>query len=186
MLHERFSINNASGLMKWGDLFLPRQLFSLGVLLKHTRQAYSLLLRSDGQAAEAIGSYLAACFDRVADRNSALCSWTINYDQIRNTFARFALSMAWDCAECAPVFESSGGYPGQLELIAKFLETSVSGLSSSRQLTVHQDSVLRLQEGGELQDLIVTDPPYYDAIPYSDLMDFFHVWLRRSLKWSFS
>ena len=30
-------------------------------------------------------------------------------------------------------------------------------------------------------DLICTDPPYYDAIPYSDLMDFFHVWLRRAL-----
>jgi adenine-specific DNA methylase len=31
-------------------------------------------------------------------------------------------------------------------------------------------------------DVIVTDPPYYDAIPYSDLMDFFYVWLRRSLR----
>ena len=31
-------------------------------------------------------------------------------------------------------------------------------------------------------DLICTDPPYYDAIPYSDLMDFFHVWLRRTLR----
>ena len=30
-------------------------------------------------------------------------------------------------------------------------------------------------------DVIVTDPPYYDAIPYSDLMDFFYVWLRRTL-----
>jgi len=30
-------------------------------------------------------------------------------------------------------------------------------------------------------DCIVTDPPYYDAIPYSDLMDFFHIWLRRTL-----
>ncbi|MDI3538715.1 MAG: putative methylase, partial [Bacillota bacterium] len=27
----------------------------------------------------------------------------------------------------------------------------------------------------------ITDPPYYDAIPYSDLMDFFYVWLRRTL-----
>ena len=27
----------------------------------------------------------------------------------------------------------------------------------------------------------MTDPPYYDAIPYSDLMDFFYVWLRRTL-----
>ena len=31
-------------------------------------------------------------------------------------------------------------------------------------------------------DLICTDPPYYDAIPYSDLMDFFHVWYRRVLQ----
>jgi hypothetical protein len=30
-------------------------------------------------------------------------------------------------------------------------------------------------------DVIATDPPYYDAIPYSDLMDFFYIWLRRSL-----
>src|SRR5262249_2664790 len=30
-------------------------------------------------------------------------------------------------------------------------------------------------------DVIVTDPPYYDAIPYSDLMDFFYVWMRRTL-----
>jgi len=29
--------------------------------------------------------------------------------------------------------------------------------------------------------VIITDPPYYDAIPYSDLMDLFYVWLRRSL-----
>ena len=33
----------------------------------------------------------------------------------------------------------------------------------------------------EKHDVIVTDPPYYDAIPYSDLMDFFYVWLKRSL-----
>jgi putative DNA methylase len=27
--------------------------------------------------------------------------------------------------------------------------------------------------------LLITDPPYYDAIPYADLSDFFYVWLRR-------
>src|SRR5207237_6749473 len=29
--------------------------------------------------------------------------------------------------------------------------------------------------------LLITDPPYYDAIPYADLSDFFYVWLRRML-----
>jgi hypothetical protein len=27
----------------------------------------------------------------------------------------------------------------------------------------------------------ITDPPYYDAVPYADLSDFFYVWLKRSL-----
>ena len=32
-------------------------------------------------------------------------------------------------------------------------------------------------EQNGLYDLILTDPPYYDAIPYSDLMDFFYTGL---------
>lgn len=35
----------------------------------------------------------------------------------------------------------------------------------------------------EYSGLVVsTDPPYYDNIGYSDLSDYFYVWLRRSLK----
>ncbi|MCG8349537.1 MAG: hypothetical protein MI924_17360 [Chloroflexales bacterium] len=30
-------------------------------------------------------------------------------------------------------------------------------------------------------DAIVTDPPYYDNVPYADLSDFFYVWLKRSI-----
>ncbi len=30
-------------------------------------------------------------------------------------------------------------------------------------------------------DAVVTDPPYYDAIAYADLSDFFYVWLKRSI-----
>src|SRR5262249_16347880 len=29
--------------------------------------------------------------------------------------------------------------------------------------------------------LLCTDPPYYDAVPYADLSDFFYVWLKRAL-----
>ena len=38
-----------------------------------------------------------------------------------------------------------------------------------------------VEEARRAIDLVLTDPPYYDAIPYSDLMDFFYVWLRRTL-----
>src|SRR5208337_1373172 len=29
---------------------------------------------------------------------------------------------------------------------------------------------------------LITDPPYYDAVPYAFLSDYFYVWLRRTLK----
>ena len=29
-------------------------------------------------------------------------------------------------------------------------------------------------------DAIVTDPPYYDNVPYADISDFFYVWLKRT------
>ena len=31
-----------------------------------------------------------------------------------------------------------------------------------------------------LRNALITDPPYYDAVPYADLSDFFYVWLKRS------
>ena len=30
-------------------------------------------------------------------------------------------------------------------------------------------------------DAFVTDPPYYNAVPYADISDFFYVWLRRTI-----
>jgi putative DNA methylase len=32
-------------------------------------------------------------------------------------------------------------------------------------------------------DAVITDPPYYDNISYSDLSDFFYVWLKRAVGW---
>jgi DNA modification methylase len=42
---------------------------------------------------------------------------------------------------------------------------------SSASLNLHDDSV----------DFVVTDPPYFDSVQYSDLATFFHVWLRQLL-----
>ena len=34
---------------------------------------------------------------------------------------------------------------------------------------------------GWLADAVVTDPPYYDNVPYADISDFFYVWLKRTI-----
>jgi adenine-specific DNA methylase len=175
-----FSLHNY-GIKEWSDMFSRRQLLALGAFAKHSRAALTLIKRRGPKEAEAIGGYLAATFDRVADRSSITCSWTLDYDKIRNTFARFALPMCWDFAECVTTETTSGGYPGQLELVAQYIESALPGHGSPKPVTVQRMSALSETEEPFKLDAIVTDPPYYDAIPYSDLMDFFYVWLRRIL-----
>jgi adenine-specific DNA methylase len=167
------------GFDSWDKLFTPRQLIATGVFLKHTRAAIVQLRKLDPKSAEAVGSYLSLALDRLIDRGSAVCSWTIGYDKIRNTFAGFRLPVAWDYAECVPFYEASGGYPGQLELVAKFLSKGALTDSSVPMPTIIRQSAIA--KSLRNVDLIITDPPYYDAIGYSVIMDYFYVWLRRVL-----
>jgi hypothetical protein len=44
-----------------------------------------------------------------------------------------------------------------------------------------QNSACQHRLPDDSADLFLTDPPYYDAVPYAYLADFFYVWLRRSL-----
>lgn len=168
------------GLDQWHKLFTPRQLVALGRLVTTTR-AVPVRLASAGYSQEwstAILAYLAVGLDRTADRCSAICrpDPTPTQSGIINTFSRFALPMTWDFAEGAPLLDGSGGYLHSLEWAAKYIEHSSWQAEGS---TVCAGSATSPTADGI--DVVVTDPPYYDAIPYSDLMDFFYVWLRRTL-----
>jgi putative DNA methylase len=170
------------GLMKWRDLFTSRQLVALGTFLRETRAAREAIADA-GYAPEwtdGIVAFLACGLDRLADRSSTLCrpDPTPTQSGVINTFSRFALPITWDFIEGNTLLLSSGGYLHSLEWVAKYVEHA-----ADHQLfpepNVIRGSVLRRALG--LHDLIITDPPYYDAIPYSDLMDFFYIWLRRTL-----
>ena len=169
------------GMRTWGDVFTPRQTLALATFAKHSRAAVDVLRKDHAELAEVVGAYLAVALDRLADRSSGICTWTLDYDQIRNTFARFALPMTWDLAECVPLAEVSGGYPGQLELVAKYVASAAATTGSPSAPNIVRESALRASTSFVDLDAVVTDPPYYDAIPYSDLMDFFYIWLRRTL-----
>ena len=46
---------------------------------------------------------------------------------------------------------------------------------------VIQPSATRLPYPDNYFDAVITDPPYYDNVPYSYLSDFFYVWLKRAI-----
>ncbi len=169
------------GFDRWYKLFTPRQLLAIGTFVKYTRVVREEMhkLGYSSEWIEAISGYLALAIDRLADYSSSVCSWHNGREVLRNTFGRFALPIIWDFAEVRPDAETSGGYSGAIDWIARYIEHAKAGIAPNSCVEVKKDSATSTLGAGF--DVILTDPPYYDAIPYSDLMDFFYVWLRRTL-----
>ncbi len=173
-----FSVENY-GLGRWSTLFTDRQLLALGTFVRELRRCAEEMDDYPDDWREAVLACLAPSISRLADRGSTLATWTNDPEKIRSTFARFALPMVWDFAESCPLEDTSGGFIQAVEWIARVLEHLQDTALGAPEAQVMRRSATEAPSGGF--DAIVTDPPYYDAIPYSDLMDFFHVWLRRAL-----
>ncbi len=173
----------ASGLPRygfdtWRKIFTERQLLAMGTFIREIRHVSKDKDDYLKNWSEAVVAYNAICIGRLADYSSAVCSWHNGREVIGHTFVRFALPMVWDYAEVNPFSNSSGNFFGSLDWVARFVSHTSEGIKSSPDPTVQATSAPLVK--GEY-DTVITDPPYYDAIPYSDLMDFFHVWLRRAL-----
>jgi adenine-specific DNA methylase len=165
------------GLTTWRHLFTNRQLVAYSSFLPHTAAVASTFpLRQDGLWAQAVLGYLACVFDKMLDYGNQCTSWYTQNEQITHLFSRFALPFKWDFAESCPMGGASGSWQSMLESVAKSIDVALS-VSHSRPVDVRCESAIAARTG--LFDVIVTDPPYYDAIPYSDVMDFVYVWLRR-------
>ena len=169
------------GLNTWDKLFTRRQLLALGAIVWSVRSARVEMVPCGypDEWREALAACLAPSISRLVDRGSTSATWTNDHDKLRNTFARFALPMVWDFAESCPLTDTTGGFVQAVEWIARVCEHTQEATVSAPLATAMRQSAIEVQT--DKFDLICTDPPYYDAIPYSDLMDFFHVWLRRVL-----
>lgn len=169
------------GLKTWGQLFNARQALALVTFAKWVRKAHAEVLRAtqDEAYARAVGTYLGLSVDRTADYLSSLCLWHNSKELVSHTFGRQALPMVWDYIEVNPIANGSGDWTGAVEWVTRVI--AQNALISSKIATVHRASAARLPFKDAFFDAIVTDPPYYDAVPYADLSDFFYVWLKRTV-----
>lgn len=178
------------GMTAFADLFTARQLTALTTfsdLVSDARERvhFDALARYDdgkrleagggGAAAyaDAISTYLGLGVSRLADIANSLCRWENTKEQIRNLFSRQAIPMVWDYADTTPFGTAAGSFEVSLKSITKAIRVAgyqVGHASQADATTIDATSAL-----------VSTDPPYYDNIGYSDLSDFFYVWLRRSL-----
>lgn len=184
----------AYGMIEHADLFTSRQLTALTAfsdLVNEVREralqdalgagrplGNSFANGGDGAEAyaDAVATYLTFAISKLADWSSALCSWIAPIEGVRSTFSRQALPMVWDYVEINPHSSSVGNFGSHVEWVAGGVASMPASTSA---VSVQQaDASTRSYENV----VVATDPPYYDNIGYSDLSDFFYVWLRRSLR----
>ena len=167
------------GITKWEQLYNKRQAIVLHQFEKKIIDLISELDVSDLVYKQAVATYLSIWFDKIMLRSTAYGKWHYLQETVEHLYGRQTVSMSFDYPELNPFSKSSNGALGQLDTILKFIyEESIN----------HFYSIAKNSESGDMGqfdkksiDAVITDPPYYDAIAYADISDFFYLWLKRLL-----
>jgi putative DNA methylase len=184
------------GFSKWYQLFNPRQLLTLVKLVKLIREAGKRVeeeklkqgwSREDAyKYAEAVTTYLAIALLKHTDYNTLVNMWnpgSWSWNKVAHSLSMRGIAMQWNWCDVQPLMDLPLTYVGTLANVIdglKYLVNAVSGSSSRVRVLLDDASELSKLEG-EKFDVIVTDPPYRDDVPYAELSDFYYVRLKRAL-----
>ena len=177
------------GIKYWRDLLTPRQLLTYVVCLEEMREILNECENSDGEdVARAIALYLSFAIDKGLNYNSRLSGWHPTRTEVANVFDRHDFAFKWTFAEFdgarALLPWAVGNVVADYRDLADLLveQRSLFSEETASSARVLHGSAAKLDLADRSVDLIVTDPPYYDNVIYSEISDYFYVWLKRSLR----
>jgi len=185
---------------------LTKLIREAGNLIEEDKIKKGLSQEASRKYAQAITTYLSMALIKYADYNSITTGWHSSFLIVRNTIAFRGIAMQWNCCDINPFAETTGSwvrslstvingvkylvcctYTGKCQNIADYGNlTHDLPLIQQSSLTRTHSSVVLLNDASVLKinkkfSVIVTDPPYYSDVPYSELSDFYYVWLKRTL-----
>lgn len=159
------------GVTTFQDLFTPRQLlvaaayvYAIGEVIDEMR-----LAGLEAYRIEALSSYLSLFLGYLVNRNSRLCAWNPERAEADVSFSRMTPVLPLVFVERLP----RGLMEAWLITIIPAIEAASIVPPAS---AVFCGSAMQLPFEDDFFDAIVTDPPYYDAVPYSHLAEFFWIW----------
>lgn len=160
------------------DLYAPRQIAVLDAFATSIAGIYDRI-RSDGGSHEwaaAVATLLGLGLGKLAQSNSRQVRWNRpEMPKAEPAFGQNDVPMLWDYVETNPFGSSVGSFRGII----------VDQLRALRYVAPGEGVALRRdarEATAEVPALIATDPPYFDAIGYADLSDYFYLWHRRALR----
>ena len=157
------------GMTTWGDLFTARQ----KVAMVQLGQLVSDSIRRGRSVATAL------LLGRMSDFLVASARWKPDAECPVQALARQALPMVWDFAEVCPWSDATGSLISQANRMADAVQSVSIALGRVGQVQSADAANHPLPD--QAASVWFTDPPYYDAVPYAHLADFFFVWFKRAL-----
>ena len=168
------------GVHSFGDMFTARQKASLNTFAHIVRQASERISAETGDdlLARAISTCISLVFSKMAGLSSSFNRWEPNVQCVQDVFGRQAVGLVWDFAESNPLGMSRGSFGTFLKGTINLLE---SDFGVDHAAVPFQADACRHPLPDDSVQCVVTDPPYFDSVPYADLADFYFVWLKRAL-----
>ena len=175
------------GLKHWYEFFNERQLLLFITLVRTIREVINELLNkiSDKEYVKAIATYLAILVCKHVNRNCIGIGLDA-HGKVIHALAFRSPRIMHDFAEINPFEDFAGSLSGMLKNVVDAIRFASNNLNNNNVANIKLGSVCRLDDypkpdSGKF-DLVITDPPYYDDIPYGEASEFFYVWLVRILK----
>ena len=167
------------GINKWGQIFSKRQLYALQILIGNLNELKVEIGANENEYYKAVATYLGIWIDRIASYLTSFGRWIPQNEQLTSIFGRQAIAMVFDYPEVSILSPTTSGPLNQLEWILLYLNAESCIPFSS--ICNNAASGEKEQFASKSLTAVVTDPPYYDAIAYADLSDFFYVWMKRTI-----
>jgi len=187
------------GIAQWKDYFNERQSLALLTLMAEIRgnrreveedcgrilmslesslESKEVVPTDPQELAIAVRGSLALIFGNMLDLVNRHCAWEPGAEAVRHLFGRQAIPMTWDYGEASVL----GGSSGSWELCSdRYIRLMRSSVFDTRRGSANRGSATQLNIPDESVDAVLTDPPYYDNVPYAELSDFFYVWFKRMI-----
>lgn len=165
------------GISSWYQMFSPRQLNTISRFIDNFNALKDRLGYNDYN--NALYTYIALWLDRIILANTSLSRWHTKRETLEHPFSKQAIAMVFDYPESNPFCYSSGSALNQLDWILRYLDSE-----SNSQFSAEFANASSGEKSQFMKDEVtaaITDPPYYDAIAYADISDFFYVWMKRTI-----
>ena len=184
---DRRAVPSKKYLKYWYKLFNPRQLLILTKLTKEIREIIAQIAIEDEEYAAAIGTYLSMILSRHLMKNSRSANWHSNRVNIEHILSFRGINMVWDHPEVNPFIRMSGSLVNCRREILRGLMFAIQSHSNTGfetstipNVEIFNSSILSWQSDRKFE-FIITDPPYYDNVPYPEIFQYFQVWHNKTL-----